>query len=973
MLTKNEITSLNLSPTKKDFVQIWNELLEVSSKLSERWDPTSTNESDPGIVILKALAGIADKLNYNIDKNTLEAFMPTAAQEDSMRKLCEMLGYNIKYYQSATTNVTIKYHNPDPSEDEAELMVEGVEVPKFTVITNGDKDISYFTTNQTPYKISADASSITFPCMEGQIVKCESISDNNVITIGQISESNRFYLPETQIAENGIFIYNIATDLNNSLVDGTAWEKVDNLNIQVRGSRVFKFGFDSYEGRPYVEFPNDYSELFNDGIFIYYARTNGVNGNISARTLTQLELPSNWSNISAESFIVENTFSATSGSNIETIEQAYNNFKKTIGTFETLVTCRDYMNKIYSMVQESNGKPYVSNVLVTDIRNDVNRAVTICSCDDNGIFYKEVPLTTGSVKGELYKGAPILKAEYNSEYQVGDTKYSDYVQVGEPEYSGWVNVEDEETGTKDWVFVKNINETNTELSETGWVNVEDDETGYSDWRITKDEDTGWVTKKDELTDWVNVEDEETGYSEWRTTKDEDTGWVTTTNETGFVEVNRTVSDFTKVSEDETGFVVVDEQETGFVKVGDTEYGDYIQVGDAEYSEYELEGTPEYSDYIQVGDAKHSESTTVEFSEPEQLSKDEQVTFVASEANMPRIATEVQISSYYDYDNAQGPIMGTRYTCWYLGSENSSYKMYLYADGFGSDWIPADSVNPDIFFPASSAEYFKSAPAIASYDENSAPVFAEIDLGTVSAYKSDGSRSDFWLITQGDRVFETLLPIEWIPSTNTIIVNQQIKTVTNNITETIEKQRTETVKKQRTKTVKEQRYALVKEQNTKTVKAQNTKTIKEQRDIELEKQNTVTVEKERTINLEKERDFVIKEQQTHTVEKERTANLEKERDLVVKLENTKTITNTSVTDIEKERDIVIKQQNTETIKKQRTGTVEMKRDVIKETTVTNEQRIVEDHAINHFDIVFYPFKQYNQIKSTVLNDKDIRSI
>jgi hypothetical protein len=44
------------------------------------------------------------------------------------------------------------------------------------------------------------------------------------------------------------------------------------------------------------------------------------------------------------------------------------------------------------MVSDS-GKPYVSNVLVTDIRNDLNRAITICSCDDAGIYYKETPLT----------------------------------------------------------------------------------------------------------------------------------------------------------------------------------------------------------------------------------------------------------------------------------------------------------------------------------------------------------------------------------------------------------------------------------------------------------------------------------------------------------------------------------------------------------------------------------------------------
>jgi hypothetical protein len=402
MLTKNEISTLNLSPTKKDFVQIWNELLEVAGKLSERWDPTSTNESDPGIVLLKALAGIADKLNYNIDKNTLEAFMPTAAQEDSMRKLCEMLGYNIKYYQSAQTQVTVKYHNPDPTDEENDALTlsnngYGLLIPKFTVITNNDKDVNYFIIDDPLYRapgfISKTSPVQTFVCMEGQLVRCESTSDNYVITANQISSDNRFYFPETEIAENGIFVYNVMTDSANNLVDGAVWKPVDNLNIQVKDSRVFKFGFDSYASRPYIEFPEDYSKLFNEGLFIYYTRTSGAGGNISPRVLTQIELPNTaeWADVSDESFIVENVFSANTGSDIETIQQAYNNFKKTIGTFETLVTCRDYMNKIYNMVN-TNNKPYVSNILVTDIRNDLNRAVTICSCDDAGIFYKETPI-----------------------------------------------------------------------------------------------------------------------------------------------------------------------------------------------------------------------------------------------------------------------------------------------------------------------------------------------------------------------------------------------------------------------------------------------------------------------------------------------------------------------------------------------------------------------------------------------------
>lgn len=395
MITKQEINALELSPTKKDFVQIWNELLEVASKLAARWDPTSTNESDPGIVLLKAVAGIADKLNYNIDKNTLEAFMPTAAQEDSMRKLCEMLGYNMKYYRSATTTVNLSYHNPD-IDSQVESWDEAL-LPKFTALTNVDGDVNYFTCNENPLPLTANNPKIfNIPCMEGQLVQFESLLDNNVVTVNQISENNRLYLPESQIAENGIFIYNVSYDeLTSQLTTGTKWEAVDNLNLYQAKDRIFKFGYDSFESRPYIEFPEDFKELFNDGIFIYYTRTNGANGNIAAHTLTQIELPTGepWSSLNAEHFTVDNVFTTQSGSNPESIKQAYQGFKKTIGTFNTLVTCRDYMNYIYSMLNYNTNTPLVSNILVTDIRNDINNAVTICSCDEAGIYYKDSSLS----------------------------------------------------------------------------------------------------------------------------------------------------------------------------------------------------------------------------------------------------------------------------------------------------------------------------------------------------------------------------------------------------------------------------------------------------------------------------------------------------------------------------------------------------------------------------------------------------
>nr|DAU00280.1 MAG TPA: Baseplate wedge protein [Bacteriophage sp.] len=43
-------------------------------KLTYKWDPSISNESDPGVILLKLNAIIADKNNYNIDKNILETF-----------------------------------------------------------------------------------------------------------------------------------------------------------------------------------------------------------------------------------------------------------------------------------------------------------------------------------------------------------------------------------------------------------------------------------------------------------------------------------------------------------------------------------------------------------------------------------------------------------------------------------------------------------------------------------------------------------------------------------------------------------------------------------------------------------------------------------------------------------------------------------------------------------------------------------
>ena len=69
----------NQNYINKDFQTIYPELLDAVKKITYKWDPTISNESDPGVILLKLNAIIADKNNYNIDKNILECFPDTVS------------------------------------------------------------------------------------------------------------------------------------------------------------------------------------------------------------------------------------------------------------------------------------------------------------------------------------------------------------------------------------------------------------------------------------------------------------------------------------------------------------------------------------------------------------------------------------------------------------------------------------------------------------------------------------------------------------------------------------------------------------------------------------------------------------------------------------------------------------------------------------------------------------------------------
>lgn len=354
----------DISYTNKDFQSIYVELLDLVKKLTNKWDPSLSNESDPGVILLKLNALIADKNNYNIDKNVLECFPASVTQLSNARKLYSLLGYNLNYYMSGTGNIYFQLKNTDFSNTLNQLII-----PQFTQITDSSGEIVYTTLQAIQLTESDFGEPISVPVIEGTVQDFE-VNGNSIITLNNLDNNLRLYFTGTQIAQNGIFI----TTVDNTF-DLTTWKRVSNLAVEPLGTYVYEFGVLPDNNTCYIEFPQDISTLIGSGLNIKYTVSNGSSGNIKANILSNFV--EDLSQGSGDDAVVINDYvtitqpsAIINGVDPESISEAYSNYKKTIGVFNTLVTRRDYENFIYEYT--SNDKPIVSNVVVADRTCDLN-------------------------------------------------------------------------------------------------------------------------------------------------------------------------------------------------------------------------------------------------------------------------------------------------------------------------------------------------------------------------------------------------------------------------------------------------------------------------------------------------------------------------------------------------------------------------------------------------------------------------
>ena len=254
----------------------------------------------------------------------------------------------------------------------------------YTIVPPESKDEGTKTAATTLPNLPADRTPVSFKVVQGVATEY-TVNGERLITANNLDSHRRLYFNEINVAENGIYICN--ADKNGEPVyNYNEWERRENIASEQFDQKIYQFGVQRDGNACYIEFPEDVQSLFGQGIFVTYLLSDGKDGTIQKGVLDKFYGDPSWnvfyndgsSDSDAvdmnENIYITNDTSKTSGKEPETIDEAYRGYTKTTGTFDTLVTLRDYINAIYNSELVSNG-------FVCDRTNDIQSSWRVLTLD----------------------------------------------------------------------------------------------------------------------------------------------------------------------------------------------------------------------------------------------------------------------------------------------------------------------------------------------------------------------------------------------------------------------------------------------------------------------------------------------------------------------------------------------------------------------------------------------------------------
>ena len=356
--------------TSRDYQSIMNDFWSIVPTLTEIWKPEA--DSDPGVVLGKFLASVADMLNINIDLLANEVFAPSVMQRKNAEKIFGLIGYDLGWYTACRTEVTITNNSGSPvTIDFGFNGANFCTLNAYTDITSQSRVITYNVlpmTNTYGYtetrsiretKTSAidvfaksdlvslaDGESVTRVAIEGElrslVVSVEQVKQNNYIIT----------LPSQHVDTTAVWVKAKASLSSEDFLE-TQWLQCSNPAEFITPEPRFAVTYDNYSNAQITvsNYLNQLENYDNNYLVVYWIDCSGVIGCVGEDVLTNLLFAKPQSTtfqsgdltISNLSNTVElpHTYTVT-GKSPETASEAYKNSRNYINTWDSLITLPDY-------------------------------------------------------------------------------------------------------------------------------------------------------------------------------------------------------------------------------------------------------------------------------------------------------------------------------------------------------------------------------------------------------------------------------------------------------------------------------------------------------------------------------------------------------------------------------------------------------------------------------------------------------
>lgn len=283
---------------------------------------TNRDDDDLGILFADIAAVSGDLLNFYIDNQAREVYLPSAVQRKNVKRILSLVDYKLRGPEPART--TLEFETSTPRSFD-------VTIPRYFQVAhadrNGEGDVYYATWEDAA--IMAGDLRTQVEAVQGRVHTVD-------LTVADLARFRTTTIMDEDVANGSVIIE----------VDGTEWEQVPDVLYETDQSRKYSV-YENLEDHTVIEFGYSWrDDLPSDPsipVKIRYLTTDGATGGLSTGRVDTVadRLTVNNQSVSG-SLTVTNVYDATGGADRESVETAREMAPRVVRARDLMATLVDY-------------------------------------------------------------------------------------------------------------------------------------------------------------------------------------------------------------------------------------------------------------------------------------------------------------------------------------------------------------------------------------------------------------------------------------------------------------------------------------------------------------------------------------------------------------------------------------------------------------------------------------------------------